>query len=100
VLPAFCARERNQSCCALAAHSLGTQATILSCHPAGAEVLLPAGQEFNLTIVSSSSSEWEGVRILSYANEMPTYMLHGLTLAAEAGSSGAFVSACRVSGGG
>jgi mannose/fructose/N-acetylgalactosamine-specific phosphotransferase system component IIC len=23
------------------------------------------------------------VRILSYANEMPTYMLHGLTLAAE-----------------
>jgi hypothetical protein len=47
-----------------------------------AEVLLRTGEEFDLTIVSSSSSEWERVRILSYANEMPTYMLHGLSLAA------------------
>jgi hypothetical protein len=48
-----------------------------------AEVLLGTGEEFDLTVVSSSSSERERVRILSYANEMPTRMLHGLTLTAE-----------------
>ena len=46
------------------------------------EVLLRT-EEFDLIVVSASLSESERGRILSAAGEMPTYVLHGLTLAAE-----------------
>jgi hypothetical protein len=48
-----------------------------------AEVLLRSGEEFDLMIVFSSSSEWEKGRILSSAGETRTYILRGLTLAEE-----------------
>jgi hypothetical protein len=47
------------------------------------EVLLRTGAEFDLIIVSAQLSESERRSILICTGETPTYVLHGLTLAAE-----------------
>ena len=50
--------------------------------PPEVEILLRT-EEFDLIIVSARLSESEKGRILSAVGETPTYVLHGLTLAAE-----------------
>jgi hypothetical protein len=66
-----------------------------------AEVLLRAGQEFGLTIVSSSSSEWErGPHSLLRQRNAHPHIARADPRCGIAGSSVATVSACRVSGGG
>jgi hypothetical protein len=47
------------------------------------KVLLRTGEEFDLTIALHRRVNGERIRILPYANEMPTYKSLGLTLAAE-----------------
>ena len=66
--------------CAVLRHS-GYDAQAAS--PSEIEALLGTREEFDLIIVSALLSEWERRHILSAAGKTPTYLLQGMTLAAE-----------------
>jgi hypothetical protein len=65
-----------------------------------AQVRLRTGEVFDLTIVSSSSSEWEGPHSLLRQRNAHLHVARAEPRCGIAGSSGATVSACRVSEGG